>query len=356
MVLSNRPCWAPKEHEMTTIDHLVQRLAAAPLRRFADWPPDDTLAKGRPGVYAIWAGEEFLFAGMSWKDRQDTENPQAQGVWGRLQTYMIRNPSSALITAIFDRYVRPALSDAEQVRMAADPNAAKAAAYRVLRRDLAYRAIVTADGDEARALSGAISSGRWAFGPPLIGSGKSLPANLPAQHDLGRPPAPEAQPRLSVPAGLSAARPADAIVDELAAAPLRHFGDWPDAALPKGLPGVYAIWCDDDFLYAGCAYRSREETTNPQAQGVWGRLQTHARATQPSQLSDGIFRHYILRELTDARRADEAFDPRVASREFLRERLTYRAVVTEDGTAARDAEDEIRRGQTVLGPPRFNSK
>jgi hypothetical protein len=342
---------------VTTIDELLQKLAAAPLRRFADWPPDDTLAKGRPGVYAIWAGEEFLFAGLSWKDKQDTDNPQAQGVWGRLQTYMIRNQSSALITGIFERCVRPTLSDAEHVRMAGDPNAAKAAAYRVLRRDLAYRAVVTADGDEARALRAAVSSGGWAFGPPVIGSGKSLPTILPPRDAVGRVPAlSESQPRLSEPIQSSSARPADAIVDELAAAPLRHFGDWPNAALPKGLPGVYAIWCGDDFLYAGCAYRAREETTNPQAQGVWGRLQTHSRGIQPSQLSDGIFRHYILRELTDAQRADEAFDPRVASREFLRERLTYRAVVTENGTAARDAEDEIRRGQTVLGPPRFNSK
>jgi hypothetical protein len=150
---------------MTPIDQLVERFERAERHRFDAWP-DESLSKGRPGVYGIWAGDELLFVGLSWQDRADTDNPQAQGVWGRLQTYMIRNQPSRFISAVFDRFVFPSLEGDSRTAIADDPALASEAAHQHLRNHFEYRALVTSNGEEARALADAIKGGHSVFGPP----------------------------------------------------------------------------------------------------------------------------------------------------------------------------------------------
>ncbi len=147
----------------------------------------------------------------------------------------------------------------------------------------------------------------------------------------------------------------DSWLTRLAEAPLRRFADWPDQTLEMGRPGIYAIFADDIFLYAGLSYRDRSETTNPQAQGVWGRLATHARGGEPGQFSDGIRDHFILPELT-TEQLRAGFDMKLAIRDFVRSRCTYRALVTTTGDEARRVETDARSvGLASFGPPRFNA-
>ncbi len=276
--------------------------------------------------------------------------------WGRLQTYTTRNQKSGFISYVYDRFVRPELPASRQAELDADPDVAARAAHTFLRRALGYRAVVTSEESDARLLAEELKTGRSAFGTPSFGGPRSVSARSPAKTDSASTViAPPTLPveRATIDPALDDAA---AAVQALASSDLRPFSAWPDATLPRGLPGVYAIWFGYELLYAGCSYRNRSETSNPQAQGVWGRLQTHARGSQPSQLSDGIFRHFILRELTDEQRASEDFVPRQVARDFLQAHLSYRAVVTASGDVAREAEDLIRRGQTALGRPRFNAK
>jgi hypothetical protein len=143
-------------------------------------------------------------------------------------------------------------------------------------------------------------------------------------------------------------------LDKLAGAPLKRFSDWPDMSLEKGRPGVYAIYDGDTLLYVGVAYRDREETANPQAQGVWGRLATHSRGTAPGHLADGVLDHFILPSLT-TETVQAGFDRKAAIRDFIRTRCTYRAISVATGDDARQAEAEARRdGVDDSGPPLFN--
>jgi hypothetical protein len=47
----------------------VNALQDGPLLRFADWPSGD-VPRRAAGVYTIWRGDEFIYAGMSGRGAQ----------------------------------------------------------------------------------------------------------------------------------------------------------------------------------------------------------------------------------------------------------------------------------------------
>lgn len=131
------------------ISEISQHLESDPPRRFADWP-DENLPKGPPGIYTLWAENVFLYVGISYKDRADTTNPAAAGVWGRLNTHVRGSRTGHLMGYVANRFVIPDLTrdDQEQLRRGETTLNARIAAW--VHEHMSYRVIVCL-GPEARA-------------------------------------------------------------------------------------------------------------------------------------------------------------------------------------------------------------
>jgi hypothetical protein len=59
----------------------------------------------------------------------------------------------------------------------------------------------------------------------------------------------------------------------LASAQRPYLRDLPELNVPR-LPGIYALWFQNELLYVGIARVDPGTTINPQAAGVAGRLST----------------------------------------------------------------------------------
>jgi hypothetical protein len=141
--------------------------------------------------------------------------------------------------------------------------------------------------------------------------------------------------------------------------PIYKLADLPNnTAPPVGPPGVYTLWDGDDFLYCGMVYMDAAHTTNPQARGVWGRLDTHRRFKRTSNLGVQLMDRVIIPALTttDLRALrDGSLDLQHRLREWGTERVTYRAWISPDGAMARRVEVVVRHeGLPRAGRPQLN--
>jgi hypothetical protein len=129
---------------------------------------------------------------------------------------------------------------------------------------------------------------------------------------------------------------------------------------PKGPPGVYTLWADDDFIYCGMAYKDATETSNPQAAGLWGRLHTHWSGRRTGYLNVQVLDRFIIPNLSRPeleRLRAGGLSLAAHLRVWLHEHVTYRAWVAPDGSTARSIEDHVRvHGLTRHGPPSLNRK
>jgi hypothetical protein len=69
------------------------------------------------------------------------------------------------------------------------------------------------------------------------------------------------------------------------------------------VPGIYALWHADELLYIGIARKDPADTTNPQAAGITGRLDTCRRARLTSDFTVAVAFRFIVPELSDDQRA-----------------------------------------------------
>ena len=75
----------------------------------------DSLRAGPSGVYTIWNGGVFLYVGMAWAHRDDS-NPKAVGVFGRLSSHASgRRSGGQFCIYICDRFVVPELNADERL-------------------------------------------------------------------------------------------------------------------------------------------------------------------------------------------------------------------------------------------------
>jgi len=121
---------------------------------------------------------------------------------------------------------------------------------------------------------------------------------------------------------------------------------------------VYTLWDADDFLYCGMVYVDASETTNPQAKGVWGRLDSHRRLKRTSNLGVQLMDRVVIPDLTRSDLEDlraGSLDLQQRLREWGTQRILYRVWISPDGAAARRVENVIRReGLPRVGPPQLN--
>ncbi len=147
---------------------------------------------------------------------------------------------------------------------------------------------------------------------------------------------------------------------ELESGTLHHFGEWDTLSITAGQPGVYTIWRDAEFLYAGISYRAAIETTNPQARGLFGRLRSHASGRRSGdQFNIYICDRFVIPTLSAEQIqavGDAGLSLDALTRDYIRTHLGFRYVFTESGHEARAVELTVRRqglpgsGQPFLNP------
>jgi hypothetical protein len=148
-------------------------------------------------------------------------------------------------------------------------------------------------------------------------------------------------------------------ITALESAPVHHFADWELVKVPGGPPGVYTIWRGEEFIYVGISYRDARDTKNPQARGLAGRLNSHASGRRSGdQFCIYICDRYLLPTLTPeqiTQVGDGKLSLDALTRQYIRERLSYRYVLTATGDEAREVERRIQRnGLPLHGTPALN--
>lgn len=142
--------------------------------------------------------------------------------------------------------------------------------------------------------------------------------------------------------------------EELLAAPRHRFADWPNRDLPGWRAGVYAIWRGDEFIYVGMAGRglARDAHLTEQAaaggrKGLQDRLGSHASGRRSGdQFCIYVCDRLIVPTLTPAQLAEVGcgeLSLDTMTREYIRQRLSYAYIVTDDGAAAYEVERQIQR-------------
>src|SRR5258708_6928645 len=109
----------------------------------------DPMERGRPGVYTLWHGASLLYVGMAWKDQHDTSNPQARGLFGRLQTHYDVFPQRHPWPSIWPRIQAPvSLADVEALLQNNVPVAhrLRPRLQEFARQIVSYRRIITSGG------------------------------------------------------------------------------------------------------------------------------------------------------------------------------------------------------------------
>lgn len=145
-----------------------------------------------------------------------------------------------------------------------------------------------------------------------------------------------------------------------------RFADWPDSPVEMVSAGVYTIWEDDTFIYAGYAGRdlTRKDIANAdqkssKATGLRSRLDQHASGARSGDKFCGyVCDQYVLSSLSEVdRERVRGGDLRLLdarTRQHIRERYDYRVVSTPDGETARILEHAVRLGALDAGQPLLN--
>jgi len=155
-------------------------------------------------------------------------------------------------------------------------------------------------------------------------------------------------------------------LDALSNGQLFHFRDWPNPDIPLVAAGVYTVWENDRFVYAGMAGRSltEEAIVNGRAgkhmKGLRQRLASHAAGRRSGdQFCVYVADRFVLptlspNEIAQIAAGELSFDARV--RRCIHERLSYRWVEVPDGIAAYRLETQICRGALAAGLPLLNPR
>ncbi|MCW2746022.1 MAG: hypothetical protein JWM48_2572 [Mycobacterium sp.] len=154
--------------------------------------------------------------------------------------------------------------------------------------------------------------------------------------------------------------------ENLLAAPLYRFADWPNSSVPNWRSGVYAVWHGSRFIYVGMSGRgmAADAHLDPAAaaatkpKGLRDRLNSHSSGRRSGdQFCVYVCDRLVLPTLTRAQIDDIAAGNLLLdslTRNFIRSELSYRFLVLSDGRAAAALEDRVRREGLAGGLPLLN--
>ena len=154
-------------------------------------------------------------------------------------------------------------------------------------------------------------------------------------------------------------------VAALESAPVFAFRHWPNPEVPRIAAGVYTIWDGAQLIYAGMAGRgltasdiAAHRASGGAGKGLWSRLNSHASGRR----SGDQFCVYICDRLVLPRLGAAEIEQVGAgtlsldrlTRDYVRERLSYRFIETPDAVLAHQLEAVARRGISSTGRPLLN--
>ena len=134
--------------------HLVS-LADCPPVPFSAWP-DARVPSAAAGVYTVWRGDQFIYAGMAGRGldeagiRVHTQNGARKGLADRLNSHASgRRSGDQFCVYICDRLVLPTLMLDDIQLIGRGELSLEAKVREFVRRELQFRFVVTRDGVEA---------------------------------------------------------------------------------------------------------------------------------------------------------------------------------------------------------------
>ena len=151
---------------------------------------------------------------------------------------------------------------------------------------------------------------------------------------------------------------------ELENGDLHSFSSWPNLTVPSSA-GVYTIWdADGRFIYVGMSGRGRtkeqvqEMRSGRKSKGLRERLNAHASGRRSGdQFCVYVADRLVLPSL-DGEAIRQIGDGELSldglTRDYIRSRLFYRFIETEDGNMALTIESAIKQGKMAAGMPLLN--
>jgi len=158
----------------------------------------------------------------------------------------------------------------------------------------------------------------------------------------------------------------DDLLVALQSGPLYRFADWPNPEVPNWRAGVYTVWEGSIFLYVGMAGRALpqgahllpEATSSNRNRGLRDRLNSHASGRRSGdQFCVYVCDRLVLRNLTQVQLEEVSAGRLILDsmvRAYIRDRLSYRFVITETSKEAHDLERAVRAGGLAGAKPSLN--
>lgn len=154
----------------------LEILAIGTAFHFRDWP-NLSVPLVAAGVYTVWDGEQFLYAGMAGRslthdvvaNARQANTVKVQGLRQRLGSHASgRRSGDQFCVYVCDRLVLATLSATEIAQVAAGELSLDARVKRYIHERLSYRWVETPDGASAYSLEAQICRGVLAAGLPLL--------------------------------------------------------------------------------------------------------------------------------------------------------------------------------------------
>jgi hypothetical protein len=142
---------------------------------FADWP-NDAVPRFGAGVYTVWHDDgRFIYVGMSGRGITDQTIPRnnPHGLHTRLASHASgRRSGDQFCVYVADRLVLPTLTPSDISAICSGDHQMDAFVRCYIHANLRYRYLMLPDGATAFRYEGAIKSGEWEHGRPLLNPGK----------------------------------------------------------------------------------------------------------------------------------------------------------------------------------------
>tara|TARA_Y100000588_G_scaffold383612_1_gene473285 strand:+ start:465 stop:923 length:459 start_codon:yes stop_codon:yes gene_type:complete len=126
---------------MPDLEELWYQLNRQPVHAFSDWPNRE-IPKGKPGVYLIYRGTQWIYIGMSFKNLQSRLNQHASG----------RRSGDQFCVYLGDRLVMPKLGIDQMKDLFSGELSLDHEIKKFVRSQLSYRFLLVQDDPTARAL------------------------------------------------------------------------------------------------------------------------------------------------------------------------------------------------------------
>ena len=130
---------------------------------------------------------------------------------------------------------------------------------------------------------------------------------------------------------------------------LYSFEDRPEEPIPDIAAGLYSIWREEQFLYVGIAGRDLNKTSSRKVRGLKDRLRAHWKGG----LGGDQFAVYVFERITAPQVTREQLDAMgegtltliQLNQEYIRTKLSYRFLVVDAYSEAKEIEDALKSGK-----------